>query len=258
MASSTTVEERFHARVSSAWSFLSTAIFDRYACQAGNTRSKKRQPRPTTSIIGRTSSAIFARCESRSPRFHSHLCAMVLRARVGRDVGIAAVAARGASHSEPHRTRIVRPRRTALANRKSGGRHALAWRISLASAEASLMHDQAVSPELAELGNGIVDRMAHALGAGAREVHLQLLASYLFEAVKADLARTAPDQAERRALLAAVADQCRRSAAGAAPSCLLVGVRAAVDMLERGRPAPPAAPPPRRRPELRVIRGGLA
>jgi hypothetical protein len=120
------------------------------------------------------------------------------------------------------------------------------------------MHDQAVSPELVRFGYGIVDKMAYAVAAGARRLHLQLLASWLFEALKAELARTTPEQPERRALLAAAVDRCRDSADGAAPSCMLVAVRAAVDMLERGRPEGCAAPPARRRPDLRLIRGGLA
>jgi hypothetical protein len=41
MASSTTVEERFRARLSSAGSFLSTAIFGRYACAAGKNTPEK-------------------------------------------------------------------------------------------------------------------------------------------------------------------------------------------------------------------------
>jgi hypothetical protein len=119
--------------------------------------------------------------------------------------------------------------------------------------------DQAVSPALVEFGHRIVDRAAGALGAGARRVHLQLLASWLFEAVKAELARTPLDQRDRLALLAAAAEQCRRSADRAVPLSSMLGeLRAAVGILERARLAPYAAPPPRCRPELRVITGGLA
>lgn len=116
-----------------------------------------------------------------------------------------------------------------------------------------------VSSELVELGHEIVAQMAHELVSGARALHVQLLASRFYEAVKAELEHTPRDRPTVRGVLAASADQCRRSATnGTLPPLMLVELRAAVAMLT-GRSPQGSLPPIRStRPLLRVVQGGRA
>jgi hypothetical protein len=115
-----------------------------------------------------------------------------------------------------------------------------------------------VSPDLVELGQDVVERLAHNYAAGGRTVHLQLLASPFYEAVKREIGRTPADEAEKRRALAAAADQCRRAACcSVAPANIVVELRAAVAALY-GEWPPSFEAPSRVRPQLRVIQGGLA
>jgi hypothetical protein len=114
-----------------------------------------------------------------------------------------------------------------------------------------------VSRDLLELGQDVVERLANKYAAGGRTVHLQLLASPFYEAVRREIGRTPVYEAEKRRALAAAADQCRRAASCAVPPAnIVVELRAAVARLS-GEPASLEAPP-RVRPQLRLIHGGLA
>jgi len=115
-----------------------------------------------------------------------------------------------------------------------------------------------VSRHLVELGQNVVERLTHRYAAGGRTVHLQLLASPFYEAVKREIECTPACEAERRRVLVAAADQCRLAATGVvAPANIVVELRAAVATLSRERPRSFEAPP-RVRPQLRLIQGGLA
>jgi hypothetical protein len=115
-----------------------------------------------------------------------------------------------------------------------------------------------ISRELIELGQDIVGKVAHGLATRAGPVHLQLLASQFYEAVRAELGRTPRENAAAVGVLAAAAAQCRRSAgARIAPALIVVELRAAVAILGGGE-ASEQLPPPRPKPQLRIIRGGLA
>jgi hypothetical protein len=115
-----------------------------------------------------------------------------------------------------------------------------------------------VSRDLVELGEDVVKRLAVTYAAGGRTVHLQLLASPFYEALKSEIGRTPASEAEKRRALAAAADQCRRAASCAvAPANIVVELRAAVATLS-GEWPPGFAAPPRVLPQLRLIQGGLA
>jgi len=114
-----------------------------------------------------------------------------------------------------------------------------------------------VSRDLVVFGQDLVDRLAQECAAGGRTTRLQLLASPFYEAVKREIERTPVCDAEKRRALAAAADQCRRAAGCAAPPAnIVIELRAAVRTLS-GEPASLEAPP-RVRPQLRLIQGGLA
>jgi hypothetical protein len=114
-----------------------------------------------------------------------------------------------------------------------------------------------VSRELVKLGQEIVEKVAREHAAGGRAVHLQLLASRFYEALKDELERT-PAHRQSREILATAAEQCRRAASCiTAPALILVELRAAVAMLS-GEPPRSIVAPPASRPQLRVIQGGLA
>ena len=110
---------------------------------------------------------------------------------------------------------------------------------------------QSVSPSLSKLGAEVVARMAHEVVTGASAVRLQLLASQFYEAVKAELDKTPRHEAAKVGALAAVADQCRRSAGNCVSAHLmLIEVRAAVAMLNGSGGPPPSDVVVRFRPQL--------
>ncbi len=114
-----------------------------------------------------------------------------------------------------------------------------------------------ISRELIDLGQEVVEKAAQEVATGGRLVHLQLLASRLYEGLREELERTPGE--EVGGVLASLADHCRNTlAAIRSPTLILVELRAAVAMLS----GPPVeilqARPPVTRPQLRVIQGGLA
>ena len=106
-----------------------------------------------------------------------------------------------------------------------------------------------VSPELVRSGQQALAAVAREAATGAPLVKCQLLASGFYEALKHELAQTAPmDVAARDALMAA-AIQCLRTARAAiSPTAMFEELERAVIMLEGHRSTP--------RPLLRVIEGG--
>jgi hypothetical protein len=122
---------------------------------------------------------------------------------------------------------------------------------------AELFMDQPVPRHLIALGEEVVANVGRELLSGSRIVHMQLIASRLYEAIKDELDTTPRHLAARVHVLAAAAEQCRRAAQNSVSAHLmLVELRAAVAMLNgevlcAGRPTVG-------RPKLRVIRGGRA
>ena len=115
-----------------------------------------------------------------------------------------------------------------------------------------------VSLDLVVFGQGVVERLAQECAAGGRTTRLQLLASPFYEALKREIGRMPADEAEKRRALAAAADQRRRAAGcSVAPANIVIELRAAVASLS-GEWAPSLSAPPRVRPQLRIIQGGLA
>ncbi len=115
-----------------------------------------------------------------------------------------------------------------------------------------------MSSDLIELGNQALASVSSNVAGGAALLKCQLLASEFYEALRHELQKTTvPDTAERRTLIAA-ADQCHRIAMASISPELMVGeLKRAVDLLNveiAGR----EPTPPRSRPTLRVIQGGLS
>jgi hypothetical protein len=114
-----------------------------------------------------------------------------------------------------------------------------------------------ISRELIDLGQEVVDKAAQEVATGGRLVHLQLLASGFYEALRDEMGRAT--SAEVGALLSAVADHCRNTLTVVrAPSLMLVELRTAVAMLSGPSMATVQVRPQVARPQLRVIQGGLA
>jgi hypothetical protein len=85
----------------------------------------------------------------------------------------------------------------------------------------------------------------------------QLIASRFYEAVQRELKRL-PMHDSKRAALIAVSDRCERIAAASInPTALLDELRKAIAVLGAEEHASPV-PPPRGRPKLRLIQGGLS
>jgi hypothetical protein len=119
------------------------------------------------------------------------------------------------------------------------------------------MVQQLFSPALVRVGQDVITEVGQELLRGGSLVRMQLVASRFYEAVKAELAATSPDDAHRLAALSAVVSQCSRLAQqGVSPHLIFVELRAAVAMLTRSMPDQPEAVV--RSPTLRVIQGGRA
>ena len=113
-----------------------------------------------------------------------------------------------------------------------------------------------MSSELIELGQEAVTAVASSVAKGAPLVKCQLLASAFYEALRHELRHA--DETKRSALLA-VTDQCHRTtAANISPVTMLGELRRALALLRGDVPSEEPAPPPRVRPVLRVIEGGLS
>ena len=108
---------------------------------------------------------------------------------------------------------------------------------------------------LKELGEQAVIAVAASLARGGPVVKGQLIASRFYEAMQRELKRL-PMHDPKRAALIAASDRCERIAAARInPSDLLDELRRALAVLSDDHPS---EPPPRGRPVLRVIEGGLS
>ena len=108
---------------------------------------------------------------------------------------------------------------------------------------------------LKELGEEAVVALAASLARGGPVVKGQLIASRFYEAMQREL-KQLPMHDPKRAALIAASDRCERIAASRInPSDLLDELRRALAVLSDDHPS---EPPPRGRPVLRVIEGGLS
>ena len=110
--------------------------------------------------------------------------------------------------------------------------------------------------QLKELGEQAVVAVAATLARGGPVVRGQLIASRFYEALRHEL-KQSPMHDTKRAALIAASDRCERIAAASInPSAILDELRKAIAVL--GDEQPSAPPPPRVRPVLRLIEGGLS
>jgi hypothetical protein len=108
---------------------------------------------------------------------------------------------------------------------------------------------------LKELGEEAVVALAASLARGGPVVKGQLIASRFYEAMQREL-KQLPMHDPKRAALIAASDRCERIAAARInPSDLLDELRRALAALSDDHPS---EPPPRGRPVLRLIEGGLS
>jgi hypothetical protein len=110
--------------------------------------------------------------------------------------------------------------------------------------------------QLRELGEQAVAAVATSLVDGGAVLKAQLIASRFYEALRHELEESSTDDAKRAALIPA-SDRCERIAAVSINStALLDQLKNAVAVLQADIDTLP--PPPRARPVLRVIEGGLS
>ena len=108
---------------------------------------------------------------------------------------------------------------------------------------------------LKEIGEQAVAAVAASLARGGPVVKGQLIASRFYEAMQREL-KQLPMHDPKRAALIAASDRCERIAgARINPSDLLDELRRALAVLSDDHPR---EPPPRGRPVLRLIEGGLS
>ena len=108
--------------------------------------------------------------------------------------------------------------------------------------------------QLRELGERAVAAVEASLARGRPVVKGQLIASRFYEAMQCELKQLPMHDLKRAALIAA-SDRCERIAARINPSDLLDELRRALAVLSDDHPS---EPPPRGRPVLRLIEGGLS
>jgi hypothetical protein len=109
--------------------------------------------------------------------------------------------------------------------------------------------------QLKELGEQAIAAVAASLVNGGAVLKAQLIASRFYEALRHE-SEESLDDAKRAALIAA-SDRCERiAAANINPDALLDELRKAIAVLRADTET--SAPPPRARPVLRVIEGGLS
>jgi len=109
--------------------------------------------------------------------------------------------------------------------------------------------------QLRELGEQAVAAVAASLARGGPVVKGQLIASRFYEAMQCEL-KQVPMHDPKRAALIAASDRCERIAAARInPSDLLDELRRALAVLSDDHPS---EPPPKGRPVLRLIEGGLS
>jgi hypothetical protein len=106
---------------------------------------------------------------------------------------------------------------------------------------------------MVELAEGVLERLEQQYAAGRSALHLQLLASFFYEASKREIGRMPADEGGQRRAVVAAANRCRRAATCAVTRGeILVELRAAVATLSGDPPArfgASSAEPP----HLRVI-----
>jgi hypothetical protein len=108
---------------------------------------------------------------------------------------------------------------------------------------------------LREIGEQAVAAVAASLARGGPVVKGQLIASRFYEAMQREL-KQLPMHDPKRAALITASDRCERIAgARINPSDLLDELRRALAVLSDDHPS---EPPPRGRPVLRLIEGGLS
>ena len=106
-----------------------------------------------------------------------------------------------------------------------------------------------------EIGEQAVAAVAASLARGGPVVKGQLIASRFYEAMQREL-KQLPMHDPKRAALIAASDRCERIAAAKInPTALLDELRRALAILTDDHPR---EPPPRRRPVLQLIQGGLS
>ena len=111
--------------------------------------------------------------------------------------------------------------------------------------------------QLKELGEQAIVAVAASVAGDGAIVRGQLIASRFYEALRLEL-KHAPIHDAKRAALIAASDRCERIAAATInPSAMLDELRKAIAVLQADE-HPSVAPPPRARPILRLIEGGLS
>jgi hypothetical protein len=111
--------------------------------------------------------------------------------------------------------------------------------------------------QLKELGEQAVAAVAASLACNGPVVRGQLIASRFYEALRHELKQSPVPDTTRVALIAA-SDRCERIAAATInPTALLDELRKAIAVLEADT-HPSVSPPPKARPVLRLIVGGLS
>jgi hypothetical protein len=111
--------------------------------------------------------------------------------------------------------------------------------------------------QLRELGEQAIVALAASLARGGPVLRGQLIAARFYEALRRELKHSPIEDAKRAALIAA-SDRCERIAAATTnPSAMLDELRKAIAVLQADE-HPSVPPPPRTRPVLRVIEGGLS
>ncbi len=110
--------------------------------------------------------------------------------------------------------------------------------------------------QLKELGEQAIVALAASLARGGPALRGQLMASRFYEALRRELKHFPIEDAKRAALIAA-SDRCERIAAATTnPSVMLDELRKAIAVLQADEHS--SMPPPRTRPVLRLIEGGLS
>ena len=110
---------------------------------------------------------------------------------------------------------------------------------------------------ITQIGEQAVAAVAGSLAGNGSVIRGQLIASRFYEAMQRELKRLPMHDTKRVALIAA-SDRCERIAAASINSRVLLDeLRAALTLLTDEHPSEPP-PPPRGRPVLRLIEGGLS
>jgi hypothetical protein len=109
-----------------------------------------------------------------------------------------------------------------------------------------------------EIGEQAVAAISASLTDGGPVLRGQLIACRFYEAMQRELRHLPPLDPKRSALIAA-SERCERIAAATTnPTALLDELRKAIGGLRADADASAPAPPPRARPVLRLIEGGLS